>query len=367
MRLALLAVGLLAAWAGGCGTGERTFTVRAPEAGTPAPSAPLAPPVARVLHLGDFGEGSRQQSAVAAGMAASHARLPFDLAFAAGDNLYECGPDVGLAGADACAFGPDGATVVPGFVPPADDRFARQHERPLAALGPLPVHMALGNHDVATWPGCTPGGDPARIARLKACLEVAHRAERWSLPARHHTVDLGRARFVVVDSNVVAADYGGFTLDGEVAFVAEAASEAHCPPERACFLVGHHPPATAGSHADDWTPEGQARADRLVAAAGGRIRAWLAGHDHDLQHLRTPGGLDVFVSGNGARDRPGERFERTVPAGARLLFGSVRWGHGVLEVGGDGWRYRFEGHDGGALYCCAAAGTGSCRPAACPP
>jgi hypothetical protein len=187
------------------------------------------------------------------------------------------------------------------------------------------------------------------------------------MPARHYAVDLGRARFLVVDSNVVASDYGGFTLDDEVAFVAEAASEAHCPRERACFLVGHHPPATAGSHADDWTVEGQARADRLLAAAGGRVRAWLAGHDHDLQHVRTPAGLDVFVSGNGARDRPRERFERTVPAGASLLFGSVRWGHGVLEVGADGWRYRFEGHDGAALYCCAAAGAGRCEPAACWP
>jgi len=363
---ALLALGLLA-WAGCCRTGGCSFTARAPEAESPAPAPPLSPPLVRALHFADLGEGSCQQAAVAAGMAASHRSLPFDLAFAVGDNLYECGPDVELAGAEGCAFAPGGATVAPGYEPPADDRFARLHEQPLAALGSLPVHLALGNHDVATWPGCTSGGDPAGEARRKACLEVAHRGDRWSMPARHYAVDLGRARFLVVDSNVVAADYGGFTLDDEVAFVAEAASEARCPRERACFLVGHRPPATAGSHADDWTAESQARADRLVAAGGGRIRAWLAGHDHDLQHVRTPAGLDVFVSGNAARDRPRERFERTVPAGARLLFGTVRWGHGIVEVGADGWRYRFEGHDGTALYCCAAVGAGRCEPAACGP
>ena len=42
------------------------------------------------------------------------------------------------------------------------------------------------------------------------------------------------------------------------------------------------------------------------------VRAWLAGHDHDLQHLRTATGVDVLVSGNGATARPRERFEKTV-------------------------------------------------------
>ena len=34
---------------------------------------------------------------------------------------------------------------------------------------------------------------------------------------------------------------------------------------------------------------------RVVAAAAG-VRAFLAGHDHDLQHLRTAGGIDVLVN-----------------------------------------------------------------------
>jgi hypothetical protein len=195
------------------------------------------------------------------------------------------------------------------------------------------------------------------------------------MPARHYAVDAGPARFLVVDSNLLKGDYGGFTLDAEVAFVAAEAPRCRadaCEAEPGgcekpwCFLVGHHPPVTAGEHRTDATPDYLARTRRLLDAGRGRVRAGLAGHDHDLQHLRSPGGLDVFVSGNGARGRPSERFESPSVKGAELEFASVRWGYALLEVARAGWRYRFEGDDGTPLYCCAAAGGGRCEPAACP-
>jgi hypothetical protein len=195
------------------------------------------------------------------------------------------------------------------------------------------------------------------------------------MPARHYAVDAGPARFLVVDSNLLKGDYGGFTLDAEVAFVAAEAPRCRadaCEVEPGgcdkpwCFLVGHHPPVTAGIHRTDATPDYLARTRRLLDAGRGRVRAWLAGHDHDLQHLRTPDGLDVFVSGNGARGRPFERFESPSVKGAEIEFASVRWGYGLLEVARDGWRYRFEGDDGTPLHCCAAIGAGRCEPSACP-
>jgi hypothetical protein len=105
---------------------------------------------------------------------------------------------------------------------------------------------------------------------------------------------------------------------------------------------------------------------RLVDAGAGRIRGWLAGDDHDLQHLRTAAGLDVFVSGNGARGRPRERFERVSAPGAQLFFASVRWGYAILEVTPEGWRHAFHGEDGAPLHCCAARGPARCEPIACP-
>lgn len=363
-RAALAAVLALLAVGGYPARGDPSgFTLRRGAALHPAPApAPAAPPTIRALHLADFGDRTRQQAAVAAAVARAHRRSAFDLALFPGDNLYECGPDATLPGAASCAFGADGNAVAHGFVPPPDPTFAR-HEEPLAPLAapphPARVWLALGNHDVE--PCGAPGG--AAMQRVKACLEVAHASRTWAMPGRHYVVDQGPARFIFVDSNLLGGDYGGFSFEDEVAFVERAAAGCDA---RLCFVVGHHPPALAGLHRDDSDRALQvARARRLLAAAGGRVRAWLGGHDHDLQHLRMPEGLDVFVSGNGARGRPGERFEAVSVAGAELLFASVRWGYGVLEVGADGWRYRFEGDDGAPVYCCAATRAGRCEPVSC--
>ncbi len=359
-RGAAASVFVLLAGAAGCCTctTSPTFTVRNGAARAP-PAPPAVPAIAvRALHLGDFGDETCQQAAVAAGIETAHRRAPFDLGFAVGDLVYECGPDARVPGAAACAFAPDGNTVAAGFTPPADPSFAK-HDAPLAFLGATPVYTVLGNHDVATGGRC--GAQDEATARTKACLNVAHAAPQWVMPGRHYTVDRGPARFIVVDSNLVARDYGGFGLDDEVAFVA--AQSAGCA-QRICFLVGHHPPATAGSHRADADASYLSRMQRLLDAGGGRIRAWLAGHDHDLQHLRTPGGLDVLVSGGGARGRSRERFPAT-SAGATLLFASVRWGFGVVEVWPGGWRYRFESERAEPIYCCAAIDTGPCEPTAC--
>ncbi len=359
MIRAAAAVLFLAGAAGCCACpGSPTFTVRNEAARDPRGAPALAPPSVRALHLGDFGDSTCQQASVASAIERAHRRRPFDLGFAAGDLIYLCGPDPALPGAEACRFAPDGATLAPGFAAPADPSFA-VHDGPLAFLGATPVYVALGNHDVATGGACGPSDEAA--ARTKACLNVAHASPQWVMPGRHYAVDRGPARFIVVDSNLVARDYGGFSLDAEAAFVAEQAAGCDA---RLCFLVGHHPPATAGEHRTDETPETLARMQRLLDAGGGRIRAWLGGHDHDLQHLRTSAGLDVLVSGAGSQGRWREKFEET-SAGGRLLFATVRWGYGVVEVSTDGWRYRFEDDRAEPLYCCAAAGHGPCEPASC--
>ncbi len=363
MKRAPLAAGLLAlCGAAGCCEcmPSPTLTVREGSAKSPPRAPALAPTAVRALHFGDFGDRTCQQAAVASGIADAHRRAPLDLGFAAGDLVYDCGPDPTVPGSDGCAFAADGSTVAPGFTPPVDPSFA-VHERPLAPLGAVPIYVALGNHDVATGGICFAGTDPQAMARLKACLCAAHAAPQWTMPGRHYAVDRGPARFVVVDSNVVEGDYGGFTLEDEIAFVAE---QSQGCADRICFLVGHHPPATAGFHRDGLTPEVQGRMQRLLDAGGGRFRAYLAGHDHDLQHLRTPGGLDVFVSGAGSQGTWRERFE-AAPAGAALFFASSHWGFGIVEVSQDGWRYRFEDEGGSALYCCVAMGAGRCEPASC--
>jgi len=360
-----LAGASLAAFLAACGpcAGSPDFALR-PVAPGPVP-APF-PVVVRALHFGDFGDDTSQQRAVARAMAVESAARPVDLALHAGDNVYECGPDHRLPGASACAFAADGATVPPGTSTPVDGRFQKMFEAALEDVRrdgrPVPVYLVLGNHDVAAGGACA-GGDPAAVSRTRACLEVAYRSPRWSMPGRHWVLDQGPVRFLGIDSNLLKQDYGGFSFEDEVAFVREAARGCG---ERLCFLLAHHPAASAGEHRNDGTPDYLARVRRIEEAAGGAIAGWLSGHEHQLEHVRAPAGYDVLVSGNGSRGRPDERFGQLSAPGASLLFASTSWGFGVLEVGEGRWTYRFVNTRGEAIHCCAAAGRGPCEPVQCP-
>jgi hypothetical protein len=338
-------------------------------AGPLAPAAPPPAPAVRVLLFGDFGHRTLLQSLVARAMRRASLARPFDLALQLGDNLYSCGPDPTRAGAETCRFAEDGATVAPGAAPP-DDPLFRVNEAPLEGLraadgAPLPIFLALGNHDVASTGGCRAAGlEVEEAARRRACLEVARRSPAWTMPARHYVLDRGPLRIVVVDTNLVVQDYGGFTLDEEVAFVREAT--AACGPGRTCFLAGHHPPAAVHGYRARWSPfpsPVQRRMARLLEAAGGRVRGAFAGHVHLLEHLSLDG-LEVFISGSTAMGGY-HRLRVVAPARAQVHFATDGWGYATLEAGADGYRVAFFDHGGVALYCCDAGREGPCRPARC--
>jgi hypothetical protein len=332
-----------------------------------APAPPEETPEVRVLVLGDFGRDTPAQRLVAHAIRAESRARPFDLALELGDNLYYCGPDPTLPGAEACRFGPDGATAAEG-APPSRDPLFRVNEAPMEGLvardgRPLPVYLALGNHDVG-WGGgrcAVPGLTDDEAARRRACLEVAHRGPAWLMPARHYVVDRGPVRIVVIDTNVVIADYGGFTLDDEIAFVRGAT--AGCGEGRLCFLAGHHPPAAIHGYGRGGPSPYAARMTRLVAAAEGHALAFFGGHVHTLEHLAL-GNLDVFISGATAMGgfMP---LRWRVPASARAHFATTDWGFAILEAGRGGWRVRFQDFQGEALHCCAGGPQGPCVPVEC--
>jgi hypothetical protein len=184
------------------------------------------------------------------------------------------------------------------------------------------------------------------------------------MPGRHWVEDRGPVRLIGLDSNLLKHDYGDFSFDDEVAFAREAAKPCR---ERACFVVAHHPSFSAGEHRADATPEYLDRVRRIEEAVG-PVAGWLSGHEHQLEHLRSPSGHDVIISGNGSRARREERFKQVSAPGARLLFASTAPGFGVLEIGPDGaWTYRFVDVGGRPLHCCAAAPRAPCTPVTCPP
>lgn len=319
-----------------------------------------------MLVFGDFGHRTLLQTLTARGMRRAAEARPFDLALQLGDNLYMCGPDPLRPGADGCRFAEDGATV-PDGTPSPDDPIFRVNEAPLEGLrdrdgGPLPVYLALGNHDIG-WGGArcvVPDLPPEEATRRRACLSVARRSPAWRMPARHYVVDRGPIRLIVLDTNLVVADYGGFTLEQELAFLREATTP--CGAERLCFVAGHHPPAALVG----WRPVRsgyRGRMERLVAAAQGRVRAFFAGHVHTLEHL-TLGDLDVFVSGSTAMGGF-MRLRTLVPPRARVRFASNAWGWAELEADARGYAVRFFDLQGEPLHCCEAGQAGPCRPVEC--
>ena len=355
-------IGVLAIAAGACAGPMPSY--REPGA-LPEPARRQAP-VIRVAVVGDFGDPGWRQRRVASALLRWHERRPFDLVLQPGDNVYNCGPNPLLRGAEGCRFADDGAAVAPGFAAPVDPLFERNEGALRGLLGrggePVPIYLALGNHDVGGPWFCT----VRRMARdewmrRRACLSVARRSPWWRMPGRHYVLDEGPVRFIVVDSNVADADYAGFTLAEELRFVQEAS--APCDALR-CFLVAHHPPAVAVERTPAAEPEPWlVRMREIVAAGDGRLAGVLAGHAHALEHLALDE-VDVLIAGSSSRGRR-QDFSASSPSGARLRFASAAAGFGVLEVWDGGWAFRLVDARGRSLHCCEALGRERCRPVAC--
>jgi len=83
---------------------------------------------------------------------------------------------------------------------------------------------------------------------------------------------------------------------------------------------------------------------KLLPVLKNRAEMYLAGHDHDLQHLKPESGVQFFISGGGgARIRP-------IQPVARSLFAKSAYGFTVLEADAKQLKVTFIGTDGGQLY-----------------
>jgi hypothetical protein len=99
------------------------------------------------------------------------------------------------------------------------------------------------------------------------------------------------------------------------------------------IAFAHAPRYSAGEYEDD---PGMAP---LWNALRGRARAFLSGHDHNLQRLRPVGGITQYIAGaGGATAYPVDRADRQLAWGTSGIFGALRI---VLEPG----HARFEFRD----------------------
>lgn len=250
------------------------------------PTSPVTPvkDALHVLVIGDWGRhGQEGQSETAGRLAAAARKLEPEFIVSTGDNFY-----------------PSGVASVsdPHWHASFEDVYSDH------ALH-VDWNVVLGNHDYR--------GNP------QAEVDYTKVSRRWQLPARYYSKrwkvgdDGGvQAQFFFIDTSPMIDDYRQQPDKYAVADQDPAAqlrwleTELAQSTARWKIVVGHHPIYTVGK--------------RKKAAGGGiqkeletalvplfekyKVQAYVAGHEHDLQVIRRPGGTVTYlVSGAGSETR----------------------------------------------------------------
>jgi hypothetical protein len=252
-----------------------------------APEQPV-----RFLAFGDFGTGSEQQKQVAAAMLGFHRNEPFDFAITLGDNFY----DGGMSG-------------------PNDPRWKTWWSDRYDPLG-VKFYAVLGNHDWVL------ADSPA------AEILYSERGPSWRMPSPYYTFTAGPVQLFALDTNEIS--------EAQLIWLQEELAKSGA---RWKIAYGHHPIYSAGAHSDN-----PALIGRLLPVLKGRADVYIAGHDHDFQHLKPEGGVHFFVAGGGGASL------RQLKMGPRSLFAKDAYGFAVVEASERQLQVRFIGTDLSKLY-----------------
>ncbi|HEU5264264.1 MAG TPA: metallophosphoesterase, partial [Gaiellaceae bacterium] len=226
-----------------------------------APASPAATPLPlpnadgtlKFVVLGDFGDASRLQLALASEMARFHARYPFDMVVLVGDNLY-------------------------GSERPQD--FKRKFEEPYKPLldAKVKFYGALGNHD-------------AREQRYYKLFNMDGKLY-YSFKAPHESV-----RFFMLDST--------YPVPEQIEWLEK---ELKGSDEDWKIAVFHHPLySSGGRHGSDLKLR-EALEPLFVEY---NVSIAFAGHDHFYERTKPQHGIVHFVVGSGGRLARGDIDRRS--------------------------------------------------------
>jgi tartrate-resistant acid phosphatase type 5 len=232
-----------------------------------------------VLAFGDFGTANDKQRQVAQQMHTFAGKLgaPLSGVLALGDNFYgHLTPE----------------TIKPRF----EDIYSKEHLD-------CPFYATLGNHDYG------PSYD-SKQGRAKADMQLAYATEnpnsRWKMPAKWYSYELGPADHPLVKVISLDGNYfeGGLTPQEKIAQRRWLEAEMEKPLRaKWLWMVSHYPLVS-----DSKVAREKERAnllgewDRYLKDKD--VSLYLAGHDHNLQHLRVEGLTpDFIVSGGGGAGR----------------------------------------------------------------
>lgn len=267
--------------------------VEVPDAGFPDAAPPPPPPdagfpdsgpaqVVRFVALGDTGEGNQAQYDVGAAFNTVCMVQGCDFVLLLGDNFYDRGVDS-----------------------PMDDQFRTKFEEPYSMVQ-LPFYPTLGNHDF--------GEIPVQFWRTDHQIDYSAMSSRWNLPDHFYTFVQEHVTFISLDTNMIML--GLDWVRDQRDWIREQIDGATTP-----WIVayGHHPYRSNGRHGNAGNYEGVGRIDPTGLVSGERVEeffedelcqridVYLAGHDHNRQWLQAVCGVELMVSGAGAKTTDLER------------------------------------------------------------
>lgn len=246
----------------------------------------------RFVAFGDFGVNGPNLDSVAKAISSYHKRRPFDLGVILGDNFY-----------------------FEGISSPLGPRWQSGWEEIYGGLH-IPFFASLGNHD---W------GSPDSPA---AEILYSSRSASWRMPALYYSFLAGPVQFFVLATDALS--------ETQLKWLDEELSRSRA---RWKIVYGHEPIYSHGRYGD--TP-GFAR--MLMPILKNRANVYLAGHEHDLQHLRPEDGVHfVIAGGGGASIRP-------VNPGPRTLFAKSSFGFAVFDCTESALKLSFVDADGKVRY-----------------
>ncbi len=221
-----------------------------------------------LLAIGDFGSGNAHQRAVAEQMNKFSRKLnsPLSGVLALGDNFY-------------------GALQTERFGRHFEEMYSKEYLN-------CPFYACLGNHDYG--PSYDSKQGPAK-AQIQLDYAKANPSSRWKMPAKWYALELPDAKnplvkIIFLDGNTFE---GALTPQEKLAqerfLEAELKKETRAPWR---WLISHYPIFS------DCTKRGDS--SRQIKKWGEHLKSnpislYLAGHDHNLQHLQVKGYDTSFV------------------------------------------------------------------------
>lgn len=181
-------------------------------------------------------------------------------------------------------------------------------------------YPVLGNHD--------------HYGNQKAEIEYSKINPRWQMPSEYFAKQLSNATFVFTNTEMLVHQKN----NAQWKFIDSTLAAANTKWK---FVVGHHPVYSSNpTHGN--TP---VLIDKLKPILEKyNVHAYLAGHDHDLQHQQPKGSqIDYFVSGAGSELRMTDKNENT-------LFAKSENGFLVVALEENVAHYYFVNKDSNVIY-----------------